>query len=99
MLHKITKPTAWRGGVQILKEEEEDSKHLASCEEKMKEWAEHWQCDTNVQDPNDEPWRNEELKKLVCRGYWKKGVGEVVDGCKARTRVNAMAFIAKLRWS
>ena len=24
LLHKMTKPTAWRGGVQILKEEEED---------------------------------------------------------------------------
>ena len=23
LLHKITKPTLWRGGVQILKEEEE----------------------------------------------------------------------------
>ena len=24
LLHKITKPTAWRGGVQILTEEEEE---------------------------------------------------------------------------
>ena len=26
LLHKITKPTVWRGGVQILKEEEEDAR-------------------------------------------------------------------------
>ena len=36
-MHKITKPTVWRGGgVQILKEEEEDAKLLARCEEKEK---------------------------------------------------------------
>ena len=34
--HKITKPTAWRGGVQILKGEEEDAKPSARCEEKEK---------------------------------------------------------------
>ena len=27
-LHKITKPTAWRGGAQILKKEEEDVRLL-----------------------------------------------------------------------
>ena len=36
LLHKITKPTAWRG-VQILKEGE-DVEFLARCEEKRKEW-------------------------------------------------------------
>ena len=45
LLQKITKSTAWRGGVQILKEEEEDVKPLARCDEKRKEWAKHWQCD------------------------------------------------------
>ena len=28
LLHKITKPTAWRGGAQILKKEEEDARLL-----------------------------------------------------------------------
>ena len=28
LLHKITKPTAWRGGVQILMKEEEDAKPM-----------------------------------------------------------------------
>ena len=32
LLHKITKPTMWRGGVQILKEEEEDARLLDRCE-------------------------------------------------------------------
>ena len=62
LLHKITKPTAWRGGAQISKEEEEDVNPLARCEEKRKERATHWQCDTEVQDLKDKPWENEELK-------------------------------------
>ena len=49
LLHNITKPTAWREGTQILKEEEEDAKPLARCSEKRKEWVEHWQCDEEVQ--------------------------------------------------
>ena len=39
LLHKITKPTAWRGGVQILEEEEKDVRPLATGEEKGREWA------------------------------------------------------------
>ena len=50
LLHKITKPTA-----QILKEEEEDVKPLARCEEKKKELAKHWQCDLKVQGLQDKP--------------------------------------------
>ena len=41
LLHRITKPTASRGGVQILKEEEEDARLMKRCEEKRKEWARH----------------------------------------------------------
>ena len=63
LLHKITMPTTWRGGVQVLKKEEEDAKPMARCEEE-EEWAKHWQCDTKVQNPKDKPWRNEELKSL-----------------------------------
>ena len=61
-MHKITQPSAWRGGAQILKEEEEDAKPLARCEEKRKEWAKHCQCDTEVQDLKDKLYKNEELK-------------------------------------
>ena len=37
--HEITKPTAWTGGGQILKKEEEVAKPLGRCEEKRKEWS------------------------------------------------------------
>ena len=40
-VHKTTKPTMWRGGVQILKKEEEDTRLLDRCEAKRKEWAEN----------------------------------------------------------
>ena len=36
LLHKITKPTMWRGGVQILKEEEKDARLLHRCEAEKK---------------------------------------------------------------
>ena len=41
LLHKITKPTAWRGGAQILKKEEEDARLLDRCEAQRKECAKH----------------------------------------------------------
>ena len=55
LLHKITKDTAWRGGAQILKKEEEDAKLLDCCEAKRKEWAKHWQCDESAQNMEDMP--------------------------------------------
>ena len=57
LLQEITKPSAGRGGMQNQKEEEEDAKPLAGCEEKRKEWAKHWQCDTKVQDLEGKPWK------------------------------------------
>ena len=48
LLHRITKPTVWRGGVQVLEEEERDVRPLNRCKEKRKEWANHWQCNTEV---------------------------------------------------
>ena len=48
LLHKITKPTAWRGGAQILKKEEEDVRLLDRREAKGKGWAKHWQCGEGV---------------------------------------------------
>ena len=58
LLDKITKPTMWRGGVQMLKKEEEDARLLGRCEGKRKEWAKHWQCDESVQNVEDKPWKN-----------------------------------------
>ena len=63
LLHKITKPTAWRGGAQILKKEE-GVRLLDRCEAKRKEWTMHWQCNEEVHNLEDKPWNNEELKKL-----------------------------------
>ena len=64
LLHKISKPTAWRGGAQILVDEEEDARLLGRCEAKRKEWAKHWQCDEEVQNVEEKPWKNAELRKL-----------------------------------
>ena len=44
-------------------QEEEDARLLDRCEAKRKEWAKHWQCDESVQNVEDKPWKNEELKK------------------------------------
>ena len=57
LLHKITKSTAWRGGVQILKKEEEDARPTDRCEEKVKEWARLWQCDAYVQNQDNKLWK------------------------------------------
>ena len=62
LLHKITKPTAWRGGAHILKTEEQNARLLDSCEAKRKEWARHWQCEEEVHNLEDKPWMNEELR-------------------------------------
>ena len=64
LLQKITKPTMWRGGMQTQKKEDEDARLLDRYEAKRKEWAKHWQCDESVQNVEDKPWTNEELKKL-----------------------------------
>ena len=56
-LHKITKPTAWREGTQILKKEEEDARLLDCCEAVQQERAKHWQCDDSVQNVDDEVWK------------------------------------------
>ena len=62
-MHKITKPTPWREGAQILWKEEEEASLSDCCEAKRKEWSIHWQCDEDVQNMQDNPWRNEELRR------------------------------------
>ena len=61
LLHKITKPTAWRGGAQVLKNEEEGARLVDRCEAKAKEWEKHWQCDESVQKMVDKLWKRKEL--------------------------------------
>ena len=64
LLHKISQPTAWRRGTQILVNEEEDARLLDRCEAKRKEWAKHWQCDEEAKNVEGKPCQNEELKSL-----------------------------------
>ena len=33
-------------------------------EKKRKEWAKHWQCDSEAQGTEDRPWRNEQLRNF-----------------------------------
>ena len=47
-----------------MEEVERDAKLLKRCEEQRKEGAKHWQCNMEVQDLDDKPWRNEELRSL-----------------------------------
>ena len=98
LLHKITKPTPWRGGSQILKTEEEDARLLDRREAKMKEWAKHWQCDEEVQNVEEKPWKNKELRK------WEEGrprlkeshLEEVSRLFKAKTGVGCDGFHPKV---
>ena len=61
LLQEITKPTMWRRGVQILKKEEEDSTSLDRCEAERTEWSKHWQCNEEIQNMQNKPWRNDDL--------------------------------------
>ena len=63
LLHKIRKSTPWRGGAQILETEEEDARLLDRFEAKREEWSKHWQCNEEVQNMQDKPWSNEELRR------------------------------------
>ena len=97
LLHKITKPTPWRGGVQILKKEEEDGL-LDRCEAMMKEWAKHWQCDEDVQKMQDKLWRNEQLRRceeaLPRLKEWE--LKKVSRWYKAKTGVRCDGFHPKV---
>ena len=63
LLHKFTKPAPWRRGAQFLEKEEEDARELDRCEAMRKEWSTCWQCDEDVQNTQDKPWRKEELRR------------------------------------
>ena len=62
-LHKITKPTMWRRGVQILKKGEEYANVLERCEAKRKAWSKHRWSNEEIQNMQNKPWRNVELKE------------------------------------
>ena len=97
-LHKISKPTMWRGGVQILKKEEEHARLLDRCEAKKKEWSKHWQCDDEVQNMRNTPWRNEELEECEeALSRLKEGDLEKASRLyKAKTGVGCDGFHPKV---
>ena len=61
LLHEITKPTAWRGGAQMLKKEEKDARLLDRWEAKGKEWAKQWMCNESVPRQKSAIWRSVEI--------------------------------------
>ena len=98
LVHKITKPTAWRVEAQILKKEEEDARLLDRCEAKRKQLAMHWQCDEDVPTMEDEPWENEELKKSeeALPRLKECGLEKVSKMYKAKTGVGCDGFVPKV---
>ena len=51
--------------MQVLEKVVGDAKPLKRCEEKRKECAKHcWQCNMEVQDLEDKPWKNEDPRSL-----------------------------------
>ena len=71
LLHKITKPTAWRGGAQILKKEEEDAKLLDRCEAKRKN-GQNTGSVTNAR----RTWRTNLGKMRTCKNWRKHCQGQ-----------------------
>ena len=99
LLHRITKPTPWRGLAQILEEGEEDARLLDRCEAKRKEWSIHWQCDEEVQNMQDKLWRNEELRRCgEALPRLKEGDVEKLDLTK-ETRREIVEFLEKVEQS
>ena len=59
-----------------------------SREEKRKEWAKHWQCHTEVPNPEDTLWSNEELKNLEKgRGFFESDHEKAARNYKAKAGV------------
>ena len=52
------------------------------CEAKRKEWANHWQCDEEVQNLEDKPWKHE----MACTSAKEDGPSSVTPLCGLETR-------------
>ena len=85
--------------MQILKEEA-DARLSDRCEAKRKEWAKHWQCDEGIQNIQNKPWRNEDLKKNEeALPRLKEGdLGKVSRLYKAKIGVVCDSFHPKVPW-
>ena len=64
--------------------EEEDARLLDRGEAKRKERSKHWQCDEEVQNVQDKPWRNDELEE-ASRMYKAKTGEEQRQKIKERS--------------
>ena len=62
----------WRRGAQILINEKQDARLLDRCEATRKEWAKHWQCGEDVQNVEEKPRKDEELRKMEEARPWLK---------------------------
>ena len=63
-----------------------------------KEWATHWHCDKSVQNVEDKPWKNDELKKLEeASPRLKCDLERVSRLCKAKQRPIAL-MPTSVRW-
>ena len=90
---KIPKPTAWRGGVQILRKEEKDCRLLDRCEAKLVH------CDGSVQNMCDKPCQNEELKQKLEEALptlQECDLDKASRLCKAKTEVGCDGFHTKV---
>ena len=48
----------------MLEELEEGLEPMRWCEEKEREWARHWHCESEAQAMEEKLWRNEELRSF-----------------------------------
>ena len=54
--------------------------------ERRRRWAKHWQCNEEVQNAKDKPWKNEKLRKLdKALPRLKEGDLEKASRMKAKT--------------
>ena len=81
-----------------MTKEEEDARLLDRCEAKRKEWAKQWQCQEDVQNVEDKPWKNEELGQLeeVLPRLQERELEKVSRWCKATTGVGCDGFHPKV---
>ena len=56
-LHRITKPKLWRRRSTVLGERRGGCEVVGLLCGKKEKWSIHWQCDEEVQNTKDKPWR------------------------------------------
>ena len=62
-VEKMIKSAEGRAGLTSQSQRCGGEEYRDRCEAKRKEWATHWQCDEEIQQMQNKPWRNEEFKE------------------------------------